>query len=108
MLVSDAGRQSNYEFVSALPPHRWDRTFRFNGKRSVIRPDATYVVRYQGNRDVYLLEYEKRGSIPARMKPKVEGYRKYYGSMETRVDIRQAASPNAVRLRGRGSGRTFR
>ena len=87
MLVSDADRQSNYEFVSALPPHRWDRTFRFNGKRSVIRPDATYVVRYQGNRDVYLLEYEKRGSIPARMKPKVEGYRKYYGSMETRVDF---------------------
>ena len=87
MLVSDADRQSNYEFVSALPPHRWDRTFRFNGKRSVIRPDATYVVRYQGNRDVYLLEYEKRGSIPSRMKPKVEGYRKYYGSMETRVDF---------------------
>ena len=74
MMAAEARRHSSYELLSALPPHRWDRTFRYNGKRAVIRPDAAYVVNYQGSRDVYLLEYEKRAGVPARMKPKVTGW----------------------------------
>ncbi len=87
MLITEANGHSSYEVVSVLPPHRWDRTFRFDGKRAVIRPDATYVVNYRGRREVYFLEYEKRGNVPARMKPKVEGYRKYYGAMATQYDF---------------------
>ena len=87
MLVSDADRQSSYEFVCALPPHRWDRTFRYKRRRAVIRPDVAYIVNYQGYRDVYLLEYERRANVPARMKPKIEGYRKYYGNSLTEDDF---------------------
>ena len=87
MMMTEAKRHSSYEFVCALPPHRWDRTFRYNRRRAVIRPDAAYIVNYQGYRDVYLLEYERRADAPARIKPKVEGYRKYYGNSMTADDF---------------------
>ena len=87
MMMTEARKHSRYEVVSVLPPHRWDRTFRFNGKRATIKPDATYIVNCGDNREACFLEYERRARISALMKPKVEAYRKYYGSMATRVDF---------------------
>ena len=87
MLTAESRVHSNYRLVEGLPPHRWDRTFRFNGKRAVMRPDATFLLEYQGKPEVNFLEYEERASVPARMRSKVASSFKYYGAMETNHDF---------------------
>ncbi len=87
MLSAESRAHSNYRLVEGLPPHRWDRTFRFNDKRAVMRPDATFLLEYQGKPEVNFLEYEERASVPARMRSKVASAFKYYGARETNYDF---------------------
>ena len=88
MLVEQARASSSFELVEALPPHRWERYFKSNeGKRTFIRPDATYSLNYRGRRVHYFLEYEHRANIPVRMHQKLSSYERYYASGETRHDF---------------------
>ena len=88
MLSEEAHASSSFELVEALPPHRWERYFKSNeGKRTFIRPDATYSLDYRGRRVHYFLEYEHRANIPVRMHQKIDSYERYYTPGETRHDF---------------------
>ena len=88
MLFEEARASSAFELVEALPPHRWERYFKSNdGRRTFIRPDATYSLNYRGRRVHYFLEYEHRANIPVRMHQKLSSYERYYAPGETRRDF---------------------
>ena len=87
MIFAEGRVHSNYRLREGLPPHRWDRTFHFNGKRAVMRPDATFLLEYRGTPEVNFLEYEDRASVPSRMRSKVASSFKYYGALETNHDF---------------------
>ncbi len=87
MLTVESRTHSNYRLVQAVPPHRWERVFWFNGRRAQISPDATYMLEYQGETEVNFLEYEERADRPSRMRSKIRGHESYFGAFETEGDF---------------------
>ena len=78
---------AEWRLHQALPPHRWERWFRYDiGWRSV-RPDATIELSHRGRRLPFLLEYEERARNPAPMAEKLRRYRRYFGAADTRADF---------------------
>ncbi len=70
-----------------LPPHRWERWFYYNRRRYGIRPDATVLIKCNGRRRVWLIEYEQRAKSPKQMVDKMQRYLRYFGSLDTVRDF---------------------
>ena len=87
LLAKSCRETKDWELTDLLPPHRWDRTFQYNFRRRRVRPDGVCEVSYRGRRMAFLLEYEQRANIPARMDEKLERYRNYFGAISTRGDF---------------------
>ena len=87
LLAEAFRRNDSWELIDLLPPHRWERWFRYNRKLRSIRPDGIFEVAHRGRRRTFLLEYEARADVPARMREKLERYRSYYGSFDTDFDF---------------------
>ena len=80
-------KSADWRLHQALPPHRWERWFRYDiGWRSV-RPDATVELSHRGRRLSCLLEYEMRAIKPRTMEEKLRRYRRYFGAADTRADF---------------------
>ena len=77
----------DWRLHQALPPHRWERWFRYNTGWRSIRPDATIELGHRGRRLPYLLEYEQRAIKPGTMAGKLRRYRRYFGAADTRADF---------------------
>ena len=71
----------------ALPPHRWERWFRYDTGWRSVRPDATVELAHRGRRLPFLLEYEMRAIKPGTMAAKLRRYRRYFGAVDTRADF---------------------
>ena len=78
---------ADWRLHQALPPHRWERWFRYDAGWRSIRPDATVELEHRGRRLSYLLEYEERARNPAPMAAKLRRYRRYLGAADTRADF---------------------
>ena len=78
---------AGWQLRQALPPHRWERWFRYNAGWRSIRPDATIDLEHRGRRVSYLLEYERRAIKPGTMAGKLLKYRNYFGASDTRADF---------------------
>ena len=87
MLASACRASADWNLRQALPPHRWERWFRYNAGGRSIKPDGTIELERRGRRQAYLLEYEQRATKPALMEEKLEKYQAYFGSVETRRDF---------------------
>ena len=78
---------AGWRLLQALPPHRWERWFPYDGTWRCIRPDAVLDVEHRGVRRPYLLEYEQSAIRPSTMREKLTKYLRYFGSMETHRDF---------------------
>ena len=87
MLAAECRQDRDWDVAHALPPHRWERWFKFNWRRVSIRPDATFDLRFRGLPGYFTLEYEVRADRPSRMDDKLLRYERYYGAMATRYDF---------------------
>ena len=85
-----------WDLVQALPTHRWERRYRYGVRESrdfpdvfrAIRPDATFVLKHPDRRHAsFVLEFERRAKNPSTIAPKIEKYRTYYASSDTRRDF---------------------
>ena len=77
----------DWRLCQALPPHRWERWFTYNGARRCIRPDCILQLSHRGMRRAYLLEYEQSAIRPAAMRAKLEKYEAYFNSVDSRLDF---------------------
>ena len=77
----------DWRLCQALPPHRWERWFTYNGARRCIRPDCLLQLAHRGMRRAYLLEYERSASRPAAMRAKLEKHEAYFNSVDSRLDF---------------------
>ena len=93
-LAAACRRSTDWRLLQALPPHRWERWFRYNEGWRSIRPDATIELEHRGSRLSYLLEYERRAIKPGTMAEKLMKYRRYFQAADARVDFdgRQATA----------------
>ena len=78
---------ADWNLRQPLPPHRWERWFRYNAGGRSIKPDGVIELERRGRRQPYLLEFEQRATKPALMEEKFAKYLRYFGSIETRKDF---------------------
>ncbi len=86
-LAAACRRSVDWRLRQALPPHRWERWFRYDTGWRSIRPDATIELAHRGRRLSYLMEYEQRAIKPGTMEAKLRRYRRYFGAADTRADF---------------------
>ena len=86
-LAAACRERADWRLRQALPPHRWERWFRYDTGWRSIRPDATVELAHRGNRLSFLLEYEMRAIKPGTMEAKLRRYRRYFGAGDTRADF---------------------
>ena len=86
-LAAACRASADWRLRQALPPHRWERWFRYNAGGRSIKPDGTIELERRGRRQLYLLEYEQRATNGVLMEEKLEKYQAYFGSVETRQDF---------------------
>ena len=90
-LASACRRAEDWKLLEILPPHRWERWFRYNSRRYGLKPDATGQLVWRGRNVSLLLEYEERAIKPVRMHERLLRYRRYYGSLETQRDFERGS-----------------
>lgn len=97
-LIMDACyRSRSWKAVQMLPAHRWERRYRYGTRKSrrhrdirrAIKPDAVFLLEnlIENRHESYILEYERRATVPARMEQRIQRYRTYYGSQDTTHDF---------------------
>lgn len=86
-LAAACRRDGEWRLRQALPPHRWERWFRYDTGWRSVRPDATIELAHRGRRLPFLLEYEQRAIKPGTMEAKLLRYRRYFGAADTRADF---------------------
>lgn len=105
-IQTECAASDSDELEEVLPPHRWERWFYYNRRRYGIRPDATALVKCNGRRHAWLIEYEQRASTPKRMSEKLQRYVRYFGSLDTGQDF-EVAPVALVVFPDRGSAARF-
>ena len=90
-LASSCHGASEWELLEALPPHRWERWFRYNNRRYGLKPDAICQLAWRGTKISLMLEYEERAIKPVRMRERLLRYRRYFGALETQRDFQNAS-----------------
>ena len=90
-------RSKSWKIAQILPAHRWERRYRYGTRRSrkrrdiwrAIKPDAVFMLDHQQEQRSlsFIIEYERRANVPARMEERIQRYRAYYGSPDTTHDF---------------------
>lgn len=71
--------RSDGDLLELVPAHRSERWTRGSHRPVGVRPDASGVMQVAGRlRRPFLLEYERRADTPAKMREKLDPYRRYY------------------------------
>lgn len=72
--------RSDGDLLELVPAHRSERWTRGSYRPVGVKPDASGVMQVVGRlRRPFLLEYERRADAPAKMREKLDPYRRYYG-----------------------------
>lgn len=90
-LASSCRRANEWKLLEVLPPHRWERWFRYNNRRYGLKPDAIVQLAWQGTNVSLMLEYEERAIKPVRMHERLLRYRRYFSALETQRDFQNAS-----------------
>ena len=86
-LAAACREDDDWRLRQTLPPHRWERWFRYDTGWRSVRPDATIELAHRGRRLPFLLEYEQRAIKPGTMAEKLLRYRRYFGAADTGADF---------------------
>ena len=61
-LTSEVARSPDHELFDLQPTSRSSAGYRYDGKRYVIHPDASFLLEHRGERRTYFLEFERRSN----------------------------------------------
>ncbi len=84
--LAEQARGRDCEIVQLDPPHRASRYFRNRGAVHSVHPDAFGVLRLDGERWPFFLEWERRAVRPSTMAGRLAPYLRYYGSQRPADD----------------------
>ena len=117
LVMRSCHRNISWRIAQILPAHRWERRFRYGTRRSrrrrdiwrVIKPDAAFVLEHRRERRQlsFIIEYERRANVPARMEERIQRYRAYYGSPDTATDFPGGRAGLLVVFRAREDASRF-
>ncbi len=84
--LAEQARGRDCEIVQLDPPHRASRYFRDRGAVRSVHPDAFGVLRLDGERRPFFLEWERRAVRPSTMAGRLAPYLRYYRSQRPTDD----------------------
>ena len=84
--LAGQARGEGWEIAQLDPPHRASRYFRRGGVLRSIHPDAFGVLRRDGERWAFFLEWERRAVRPSTMADRLAPYLRYYASQRPTDD----------------------
>ncbi len=73
-------RDEGWEVAQLDPPHRASRYFRHRDRLHSVHPDAFGMLRREGTRWAFFLEWERRAVRPSTMAARLAPYLRYYAS----------------------------
>ena len=79
-LTAEVARSPDHELFDLQPTSRSSAGYRYDGKRYVIHPDASFLLEHRGERRTYFLEFERRATTPRRVPARLQPYRRYFSS----------------------------
>ena len=84
--LAGQAREGDCEIAQLDPPHRASRYFRDRGAVRSVHPDAFGVLRLDGRRWPFFLEWERRAVRPSTMAGRLAPYLRYYASQRPADD----------------------
>jgi len=84
--LAEQARGRDCEIVQLDPPHRASRYYRDRGAVRSVHPDAFGVLRLDGERWPFFLEWERRAVRPSTMADRLAPYLRYYRSQRPADD----------------------
>ena len=78
--LAGQARAAGWEVVQLDPPRRASRYFRHDGRLHSVRPDASGVLRRDGETVPFFLEWERRAVRPVTMAARLAPYLRYYST----------------------------
>ena len=84
--LAQQARDEGWEVAQIDPPHRASRYFRHAGVLHSVHPDAFGVLRRNGKRWAFFLEWERRAVRPSTMAARLAPYLRYYASQRPTDD----------------------
>ena len=79
-LTAEVARSPDHELFDLQPTSRSSAGYRYDGKRYVIHPDASFLLEHRGESRTYFLEFERRATTPKRVPDRLQPYRRYFSS----------------------------
>ncbi|MCY4639769.1 MAG: replication-relaxation family protein, partial [Chloroflexi bacterium] len=84
--LAGQARSEGWEIEQLDPPHRASRYFRHHDRLHSVHPDAFGLVRREGERRAFFLEWERRAVRPSTMAARLAPYLRYYASQRPTDD----------------------
>ena len=84
--LTEQARREGWKIAQLDPPHRASRYYRRGGAVRSIQPDAFAVLRREGERRPFFLEWERRAVRPSTMAERLAPYLRYYASQRPADD----------------------
>ncbi|MYE47540.1 MAG: hypothetical protein F4X25_12510 [Chloroflexi bacterium] len=84
--LAGQARDEGWEIEQLDPPHRASRYFRHHDRLHSVHPDAFGLLRREGDRRAFFLEWERRAVRPSTMAARLAPYLRYYASQRPTDD----------------------
>lgn len=84
--LAGQARTEGWEIEQLDPPHRASRYFRYRDRLHSVHPDAFGLLRRDGERRAFFLEWERRAVRPSTMAARIAPYLRYYASQRPTDD----------------------
>ena len=84
--LAGQARDAGWEVDQLDPPHRASRYFRHRDRLHSVHPDAFGLLRREGERWAFFLEWERRAVRPSTMATRLAPYLRYYASQRPTDD----------------------
>jgi len=85
-LAAECARSRDYGLLDLLPRFRCPVAYWYDDTSYVVHPDGSFILDLHGGHRQCLLEYERRGTTPRRVRARLENYRRYFQSSYARRD----------------------
>ncbi|MYD64807.1 MAG: hypothetical protein F4X26_02225 [Chloroflexi bacterium] len=84
--LAGQAREEGWQIEQLDPPHRASRYFRYRDRLHSVHPDAFGLLRREGERRAFFLEWERRAVRPSTMAARLAPYLRYYASQRPTDD----------------------